>query len=102
MAGIIGITLGLIAGYYGGWVDIVIMRIVDAFLAIPGILFILVILSVTGANLVALILVLGFTNWTQYARIVRSEPYKCKRTGFWLRPVQMEQRTWGYPDAYIA
>jgi peptide/nickel transport system permease protein len=82
VAGIIGITLGLLSGYYGGWLDVVIMRIVDAFLAIPGILFMLVIMSVTGPSLVTLIFVLGFTNWPQYARIVRSEVLSVKERDF--------------------
>lgn len=73
LAGAIGVILGLVSGYYGGWIDSVIMRTVDAFLAIPNILFMLVILAVLGPSLMTLILVLGFTNWVKYARIIRSE-----------------------------
>jgi peptide/nickel transport system permease protein len=82
LAGLIGISFGLIAGFYGGWIDLVIMRIVDAFLAIPGILFMLVILSVLGPNTLTLVLVLGLTNWTQYARIVRGEVLSVKERDF--------------------
>lgn len=82
LAGVIGIVFGLIAGFYGGWIDLVIMRIVDAFLAIPGILFMLVILSVLGPNTITLVLVLGLTNWTQYARIVRGEVLSVKERDF--------------------
>ncbi|MBP3041406.1 ABC transporter permease, partial [Bacillaceae bacterium Marseille-Q3522] len=73
VAGLIGVVIGLIAGYYGGILDNVLMRIVDAFLAIPNILLILVVISVFGPSLFTLILVIGFTNWVNYAAIVRSE-----------------------------
>ncbi|WP_019120354.1 ABC transporter permease [Brevibacillus massiliensis] len=82
IAGLIGVFLGLVSGYFGGWIDMVIMRIVDAFLAIPNILFTLVILSVLGPGLVTLILVLGITNWTNYARIVRGEVLSIKERDF--------------------
>ncbi|MFM1652085.1 ABC transporter permease [Brevibacillus sp. B_LB10_24] len=82
IAGLIGVLLGLVSGYFGGWIDMVIMRIVDAFLAIPNILFTLVILSVLGPGLVTLILVLGITNWTNYARIVRGEVLSIKERDF--------------------
>jgi peptide/nickel transport system permease protein len=82
VAGAIGVVLGLISGYYGGVVDSIIMRTVDSFLAIPNILFMLVILAVLGPSLVTLILVLGFTNWVKYARIIRSEVLSVKERDF--------------------
>lgn len=78
IAGIIGVTMGLISGYYGGFIDTVVMRFVDAFLAIPGILITLVILMVVGPGLWTLIVVLGFTNWVGYARMVRGEVLSVK------------------------
>lgn len=82
LAGLIGVILGLLSGYYGGLVDSTIMRTVDAFLAIPNILFMLVILAVLGPSLITLILVLGFTNWVKYARIIRSEVLSVKERDF--------------------
>ncbi|GAA4724675.1 ABC transporter permease [Brevibacillus fulvus] len=82
VAGFIGIILGLVSGYYTGWLDSVIMRTTDAFLAIPNILFMLVILAVMGPSLLTLIFVLGVTNWTTYARIVRSEVLSIKERDF--------------------
>ncbi|GAK13094.1 LOW QUALITY PROTEIN: dipeptide transport system permease protein DppC [Geomicrobium sp. JCM 19039] len=74
----IGMFFGLIAGFYGGFIDNVLMRIVDAFLAIPNILFILVILGVIGPGLLTLIFVIGLTNWVIYARLVRGDVLSIK------------------------
>jgi len=82
IAGILGGLLGLISGYYGGKVDTVIMRFVDAFIAIPGLLITLVILTVVGPSLWTLIVVLGITNWVNYARIVRGEVLSIKERDF--------------------
>ncbi|GAK05083.1 dipeptide transport system permease protein DppC [Geomicrobium sp. JCM 19037] len=78
VAGLIGMFFGLIAGFYGGFIDNVLMRIVDAFLAIPNILFILVILGVIGPGLLTLIFVIGLTNWVIYARLVRGDVLSIK------------------------
>ncbi|WP_432418784.1 ABC transporter permease [Cytobacillus spongiae] len=78
LAGVIGIIVGLLAGYYGGIIDNVLMRIVDSFIAIPSILFILVVLSVFNPSLIVLIIVIGFTNWVTYARVVRGEVLSIK------------------------
>ncbi len=82
VAGMIGVLFGLLSGYYGGWLDALLMRTTDAFLAIPNILFMLVILAVMGPSLITLIFVLGFTNWTTYARVVRSEVLSIKERDF--------------------
>ncbi|MFE7560047.1 ABC transporter permease [Kitasatospora sp. NPDC057500] len=73
LAGTIGLVAGLLAGYYGRFVDAAIMRLVDALLAIPGILLILVILGVVKPGLTTLVVVLGLTNWVVYARQIRAE-----------------------------
>lgn len=82
VAGIIGVTIGLISGYFGGFIDNVFMRIVDSFLSIPNILFALVILSIFNPGMLTLILVLGVTNWVNYARIVRGEVLSLKEREF--------------------
>lgn len=82
IAGAIGAALGLISGYYGGIIDTVIMRFVDAFIAIPSLLITLVILTVVGPGLWTLIIVLGATNWVGYARIVRGEVLSVKEREF--------------------
>lgn len=82
VAGLIGVVIGLIAGYYGGFLDNLLMRLVDSFLAIPNILLILVVISVFESGLITLILVIGFTNWVNYARIVRGEVLSVKEREF--------------------
>ena len=73
VAGVIGTVLGLLSGYYGGWIDSLIMRIADAFHAIPRILLAMVVLFVMGPSVFTLIMVIGVTNWVTYARMIRSE-----------------------------
>ncbi len=82
LAGFIGVFVGLIAGFYGGFIDNILMRLVDSFLAIPNILFALVFLSVFGPSVVTLIVVLGVTNWVNYARLVRGEVLSIKEREF--------------------
>nr|WP_257347352.1 ABC transporter permease [Pseudalkalibacillus decolorationis] len=73
VAGFIGVVFGLIAGYYGGFIDTVVMRLVDSFLSVPTILFCLVFLTVLNPGLFTLIFVIGVTSWVMYARLVRGE-----------------------------
>lgn len=73
ISGLIGIALGLLAGYYGSWVDAVIMRVTDAFVSIPAILFMMLFMLVLGDGLGTLIFVIGITGWVNYTRLVRSE-----------------------------
>src|SRR5699024_6313865 len=62
--------------------DFIIMRTVDSLLAIPNILFMLIILAVLGPSLITLILVLGGTSWVVYARMVRSETLSIKERDY--------------------
>lgn len=82
VAGFIGITIGLISGYFGGIVDNILMRLVDSFLAIPTILFALVILAIFDSGVFTLIIVLGVTNWVNYARLVRGEVLTLKERDY--------------------
>lgn len=68
----IGVTLGLISGYYGGLLDTVIMRVVDIFLAFPVILLAIALVAVLGPSGRNVMVALGLVYWTQYARVVRS------------------------------
>ncbi len=71
-ASLIGVTLGLLAGYYGAWTESVVMRLVDVFLAFPAILLALALVAVLGAGVDSVIFALALVFWTQYARIVRA------------------------------
>lgn len=72
-AGIIGITMGSISGYYGGLIDAIIMRIVDIQLSFPFILLALFIAAVLGPGLQNIILIAAISGWVRYARLVRGE-----------------------------
>ncbi len=96
VAGAIGTVLGLVAGYFGGWADRIIMRIADAFHAIPRILLAMVVLFVMGPSVITLILVIGVTNWVSYARLIRGEVLSIKEKEF-----VKASRTIGTPHATI-
>ncbi|MBH0236367.1 ABC transporter permease [Methylobrevis albus] len=69
---VIGCALGMLAGYYGGKVDAVIMRLTDAQLSIPMIILAISVLGVSRPTIPAIILVLGLSSWPTYARVTRS------------------------------
>ncbi len=73
VGGTIGTVAGLVSGYFGGWIDDVIMRLGDIQLAFPFILLAIMFLVVLGPGLVNIILVLGIGQWITYARIVRAQ-----------------------------
>ncbi|HEX8705392.1 MAG TPA: ABC transporter permease [Myxococcaceae bacterium] len=73
LSALIGVTLGGLAGYVGGWVDEGVMRVVDVLLAFPGILLAIFITSVLGPSLVNVVFALSFTGWTGYARLARGQ-----------------------------
>lgn len=74
ITGLIGIVVGLICGYFGGWVDYIIMRIIDFFVTIPSLLFIIVFVTLVPKYSVAtFILIMSMFLWTGTARLVRSK-----------------------------
>lgn len=77
-----GTVYGSIAGYFGGVLDNVLMRLVDVIIAIPTFFLLLTLVGVFEANLVALVLILGFTSWTGTARFIRGEILSLKEREF--------------------
>lgn len=77
--GAIGITLGLIAGFFGGKIDSIIMRVTDLQYALPFLVLALAVMAVLGQSLRNVILVLGITGWVYYARLVRAEVLTVRR-----------------------
>ena len=69
----IGVFVGLVAGFYGGKIDAILMKITDVFLAFPGILLAIAFAAVLGAGLGNLILALCITGWVSYARLARGQ-----------------------------
>lgn len=70
---LIGATLGLIAGYYRGWADLVISRFIDIWMAFPPVLFAILLIAVLGTGLMSVIIAIVVIDWTRFARVVRAE-----------------------------
>ncbi len=85
LAGTVGTTLGLIAGYFGGNIDHLIMRLVDICISIPAILFALVLAVVLGPSFQTVIIVIVSIFWSRYARLVRGETLSLKNRDFVAR-----------------
>ncbi len=82
IAVLIGVVIGGIAGYYGGPIDELLMRISDMFLAIPALIFALAVIAVLGRTLDDLILALAVAWWPGYARLIRGQVLSVKEKGF--------------------
>lgn len=78
LAGTFGVLLGTLAGYLGGWVDALVMRIIDVFLAFPGILLAIAITAVLGPKTEHIILALTLLGWTGFARLSRGQTLSLK------------------------
>jgi peptide/nickel transport system permease protein len=72
ISGTIGITLGLLAGFFGGWIDAIVMRVSEIQLAFPTIILYVAVMAVLGPGLEKLIAVIGVVGWVQYARVERA------------------------------
>lgn len=73
ISGVVGTTIGIVAGYFGGLTDQALMRLADIQLAFPSILLALAILAVVGPGFLNVLLVLGATGWVSYARVIRAQ-----------------------------
>ena len=71
-AATLGTLVGIIAGYFGGWVDLILMRVADVFLGFPALILVLAIVAVLGPGILNVSLALFVVFWTDYARVVRS------------------------------
>ncbi|MEZ5904127.1 MAG: ABC transporter permease [Geminicoccaceae bacterium] len=82
IAGLIGVPIGLVAGFYGGWRDAVLMRLVDVILALPGILFAMALIAVIGRSQMAALVAVGITGIPSFARITRAQVLSLRRRDF--------------------
>jgi peptide/nickel transport system permease protein len=73
VAGAIGTAMGIVSGYVGGWVDQIIMRVTDAWLALPALVFAIFLAAMVGPSMWNIIVILGAVYWTRYARVIRGE-----------------------------
>ena len=93
---LIGLTLGVSAGYFGGWWDDFVSGLTNLMLAIPSLIFALAIMAILGPGLESLLIALGLTNWSWTCRIARSSTLSLKKQGY----VQAA-KTLGYSDIRI-
>ncbi|MBB6099552.1 peptide/nickel transport system permease protein [Deinobacterium chartae] len=75
---LVGLIVGTLAGYFGGWLDMILMRFTDIVFAFPSLVLLIVIVVLLGRDLVNIMLAIALVNWGQYARIVRSEVLKVR------------------------
>ena len=78
VAGAIGTTMGIVSGYLGGWVDQVVMRLTDTWLALPALTFAIFLAAIVGPSEMNIVIILGAVYWTRYARVVRGEVLSLK------------------------
>jgi peptide/nickel transport system permease protein len=81
-AGFVGTVFGILAGYLGGWVDQLIMRVTDAWLALPALMFAIFLAAIVGPSEFNIVIILGLVYWTRYARVVRGEVLSLKERDF--------------------
>jgi peptide/nickel transport system permease protein len=93
LASLIGITLGSMAGYFGGWMDTIIMRITDILLAFPGILLAIAMVAVLGPSLNNVVLALVVIGWVGYARLVRGQVLKVREMEYVIAAKAMGARS---------
>ena len=79
---LIGVPLGLIAGYLGGWADYAVMRVVEVFTAIPQVLFALFLVSIFGGGLINIILAIGLISWVEICRLTRAQLFSLREKEF--------------------
>ena len=92
----LGIVVGAVAGYYGGWVDDLLMRLTEIFQVMPRFFLALVIVAIFGANLWGIIFVIGILNWAEIARLLRAEFLTLRE-----RPFVTAARAYGAGDLQI-
>ena len=73
LAALVGTVLGLLAGWYGGWIDTIVSRLVDVWMAFPPVLLSILLVAVLGSGLHSVIAAIVIIDWTRFCRVVRSE-----------------------------
>ncbi len=78
----VGTILGILAGYFGGWVDMVIMRIADMMISFPGMVLAIAVAGILGASITNEVIAITIVSWTKYARLARSTVLKIKDSDY--------------------
>lgn len=79
---VLGTIVGVLAGYFGGWVDTVLMRIADMMVAFPGMVFAIAIAGILGASVKNAVIAVSLVSWTKYARLARSLVLKIRNRDY--------------------
>jgi ABC-type dipeptide/oligopeptide/nickel transport system permease subunit len=82
IAGLVGVPVGLVAGFFGGWREAVLMRAVDVLLALPGILFAMALIAVLGRSQTAALVAVGITGIPSFARVTRAQVLSLRKRDF--------------------
>ncbi len=93
---IIGLTFGALAGYFGGWVDLVLMRVTEFFQVLPALLFAMVLVTLFSPSLFVIAMAIGVVSWPQTARLTRAEFLKIRELEY-----VMAARSIGTPNQRI-
>jgi ABC-type dipeptide/oligopeptide/nickel transport system permease subunit len=82
IAALVGVPVGLVAGFFGGWRDTILMRVVDLMLALPGILFAMALIAVLGRSQTAALVAVGITGIPGFARVTRAQVLSLRKRDF--------------------
>lgn len=82
IAAVVGVPIGLVAGFFGGWRDTVLMRLVDVLLSLPGILFAMTLIAVLGRSQTAALVAVGISGIPSFARITRAQVLSLRKRDF--------------------
>jgi dipeptide transport system permease protein len=94
LTALLGTALGLLAGLFGGWVDMVVSRLVDIWMAFPPVLLSIVLVAVIGAGLHAVIIAIVVIDWTRFCRVVRAETLVQKEQDYVASAVTIGLNRW--------
>ena len=98
----IGLAIGIVAGYLGGWVDTVLMRLTDIFLAFPRLILAMALVAALGPGLENAVLAIALTTWSPFARIARAEALTIRNSDFILAARMQGVSTAGILTRHVA
>ena len=78
----LGIAMGVVAGYFGGWIDHALMRVTELFQTMPPLVFVVTIVAILQPSVLSIVVAIGFTSWTQTARLIRAETLRIRESEF--------------------
>jgi peptide/nickel transport system permease protein len=94
VSSLVGVFMGAVAGYFGGWIDDVISRSIDVLMAFPGILLAIALVAVLGPSLTNVVMALSFIGWVGYARLVRGQVLRAREFEFVQAARALGASTW--------